>query len=108
VNALAADLLASYFGAGDAPATLEVALARRDRELEVAGYRRHRVAKGSWRLEGTVARVQVRFGPVAQVAAFDTAWVLRDGAVLMALALGGEVALVAGASFTHEIEVGIG
>ena len=80
--ALSSFVLRWAFGAEDAPASIDVALFNRSKEIVSDGYSRASVKKGGWRLTHEQSSVVVRFGPFTEPAEFDRV-VLSDGAQVL-------------------------
>lgn len=71
-------LIRCTLGRSQAPPHLDLALYRGDTEITTGGYRRFRIAKGAWRVNGAKASIDASFGPFAARTSFD-ALVLHDG-----------------------------
>lgn len=97
--ALAELLIRSTLGRSDAPASLQLALFRSGAEVGTQGYSRFDVAKGSWRVDGSKASVEAKFGPFLTRTSFDTL-VLFDGRTMVDRIEIGETVVPAGMLFT--------
>lgn len=64
-------------GRGQVPPSLEVALLRNGREVNVAGYRRAVISKGEWQVRGLTARREVEWAGFGAPVEFDATALMR-------------------------------
>lgn len=102
-------IVLSYFGSAQTPDLIYVGLGQGGGELApTTGYQRQPVARGNWAIDGNTAITAVTFGPFTTPVSVNSVFLFIEGERVETLLLEGDIRLLPGMDFKHEVRVVLG